>query len=74
MSSISNTTRTNVDFLEDLANYLTIQLVQHGGTPLKPGESVSVEDLKKALETIEKNLSTKDEDSLPLKTVPEKNV
>ena len=69
--SVSQSIRTNVDFLEDLANYLTLQLVQHGGSPLPTDESVSLDDLKKALKTIEKSLrENKNESPLPIKTVP----
>ena len=71
MSLISETMRTNVDFLEDRCNYLTLQLVQHGGFPLKPNEKITIEDLKKALATIEKNLEPTKHDEMPLKVIPQ---
>ena len=73
MTFVSDSLRKNIDFMEDLANYLTIQLVQHGGKPLPPDQSLSTEELKKALETIDDALSpAKNDRPFSLKVVPDK--
>ena len=73
MTFVSDSLKKNIDFMEDLANYLTIQLVQHGGMPLQQDQTLSDEDLQKALETIDAALApTHDAAPVPIKVVPGK--
>lgn len=68
---ISESTKTDVDYFEGLANYLTLQLVQAGGEPLPANKSLSLEVYKQALETINKELNkTPEKPPIPIKVVP----
>ena len=62
----------DVDHLEGLVNYLTIQLFEAGGKPLKPNEPVPKETLEAALETINKELKkTRGDSSITIKSIPD---
>jgi hypothetical protein len=58
---ISEKTKTDVDYFEGLANYLTLQLVQAGVDDIQSDKKLTLDILKSALETINKELEKEPE-------------
>lgn len=54
-----DSTRTEVDYLESLANYLILQLVEKGCNPnLDPNQEFTLETIHNAIATIDNYLNT----------------